>query len=369
MNTTLLIDGNWLLMSRLFIVKDYFNKENTEEDKLNGTAQLKDLICQSINIIINRFSGVIDNIILVKDGGSWRKEIEKPNFLQEKYKGNREKSVEYDWSYIFKALDEVIDRAAEIGITACKAHNIEGDDWIYYWSKTLNKKGINCIIWSSDADLKQLIQVDSGAFTVWFNESGRGGMPGLFVHKDLDDSKKDVIDLFMDSYKSNKNLDELCTRVSTVTYINPDEIVENKIICGDTSDNIKSIIRIKKNNKTYNVSENEWKKQKEKLNISSLKDFFDRKDVICEVLSKLKKYDGCNKEQVKEMFDYNKKLVWLNEKIIPKKIIDIMASSEYKKFDLSYIRNNYKVLSNTKEEEKKIEDIFDNIDITADMPF
>ena len=33
MNTTLLIDGNWLLMSRLFAVKSYFNVQNDDEEK------------------------------------------------------------------------------------------------------------------------------------------------------------------------------------------------------------------------------------------------------------------------------------------------------------------------------------------------
>lgn len=369
MNTTLLIDGNWLLMSRLFAVKEYFDKNNSEEEKLNGVNELKDLLCRSINIMINRFDNIIDNIIIIKDGGSWRKSLDKPSFLEENYKGNREKSIEYDWTYIFRSLDEIVERASEIGITACKAHNIEGDDWIYYWTKFLNNKGINCIIWSSDADLKQLVQVNSGAFTVWFNESGHAGLPGLFVHKDLDDSKKDPIELFMDAYKSNKNLDELCSLVQAVTYIDPDDVIENKIICGDTSDNIKSIIRIKKNNKTFRVSENEWKKQKSQLNITSLNDFFNRKNEICESFSKQKKYIECNKEQACEMFDYNTKLVWLNEKIIPKEIIDTMKKTEYKKYDLSYIKNNYKVLSNTKTEEKQIEDIFDDIDITNDIPF
>ena len=46
MNTTLLIDGNWLLMSRLFAVKSYFNVQNDDEEKQKGTAELEDLLCR-----------------------------------------------------------------------------------------------------------------------------------------------------------------------------------------------------------------------------------------------------------------------------------------------------------------------------------
>ena len=69
MNTTLLIDGNWLLMSRLFAVKSYFNVQNDDEEKTKGTAELEDLMCRSINIVINKFEKVVDNIIIVADGG------------------------------------------------------------------------------------------------------------------------------------------------------------------------------------------------------------------------------------------------------------------------------------------------------------
>ena len=86
MNTTLLIDGNWLLMSRLFAVKSYFNVQNEDEEKQKGTAELEDLMCRSINIIINKFEKVVDNIIIVADGGSWRKSVEKPDFFEEIYK-------------------------------------------------------------------------------------------------------------------------------------------------------------------------------------------------------------------------------------------------------------------------------------------
>jgi HKD family nuclease len=44
------------------------------------------------------------------------------------------------------------------------------------------------------------------------------------------------------------------------------------------------------------------------------------------------------------MLEYNIKLVWLNEEVIPDTAIQAMNQCEYKSFDVSYIRSNYKQL-------------------------
>lgn len=358
-------------MSRLFAVKEYFNVNNDHQEKTKGMVELEDLICRSINLIINRFDGIVNNIVLVADGGSWRKSVVKPTFFDEVYKGNRVKDSEVDWTYVYQALEDVLQKASELGITSCKAPQVEGDDWIYYWSRTLNQKGINCIIWSSDADLKQLVQVQNGVFTAWLNETQKGGLPGLVLHKDLDDSALDDIDMFMQIDRSNKTLDDICALVKTVTYIDPADIIEEKIICGDRGDNIKSIIRIEKGKKVYRISEAEWQKTKSHLEINTLDDFIKRGGEICKTLSKSNKYTKYNLvlDNILQMFDYNMILVWLNERVIPKHIIERMSQVEYKKFDLSYIKSNYKMLCKLDKQEQSIEDIFDSSEIETEMPF
>ena len=61
------------------------------------------------------------------------------------------------------------------------------------------------------------------------------------------------------------------------------------------------------------------------------------------------------------MIEYNKKLVWLHESIIPESLIQKMNEVEYKACDLSYIRNNYKVL--TGENTDDVESLFDGISL------
>ena len=89
---TLIVDGNWLLMSRLRVL------ENRYLDDYELCHELQLMMIKSINVVLRTFPS-IDNIIFVADGGSWRNNIEIPSCLHHEiagkdveYKGNREKS-------------------------------------------------------------------------------------------------------------------------------------------------------------------------------------------------------------------------------------------------------------------------------------
>ena len=146
---TLLIDGNWLLMSRLSVLQTRYS----DDDKL--CQDLKLMMVRSINIVLKQFSE-IDNIIFVSDGGSWRNKLELPSFLNEEYKGTRIKSEDINWDLVFSAYENLQTKLRMSGINVCKEANLEGDDWMWYWSNKLNSEGTNVIIWSKDKDLTQL---------------------------------------------------------------------------------------------------------------------------------------------------------------------------------------------------------------------
>ena len=59
-----------------------------------------------------------------------------------------------------------------------------------------------------------------------------------------------------------------------------------------------------------------------------------------------------------EMLVYNTKLVWLNESMIPDTVIQQMNNCEYKRYDISNIKHNYKLLL---EEDDSILNIFEGI--------
>ena len=230
---TLLIDGNWLLQSRFSVIGNGFIKDNPDIAKEQASHELKELLARSINVIINKFP-IIDNIIMISDGGSWRKQLPIPKSLKDiTYKGNRVADVEIDWNYIYKALNQLTKRCKEIGITTVSHPNIEGDDWIWYWSRRLNAEGINCMIWSSDNDLKQLIQTDveTNAFTAWYNDQR-----GLYLPNSLNKTNVDLFDFFLNPEFESPVLEALKRSSKKFDFIEPDNIIMSKVICGDSGD-------------------------------------------------------------------------------------------------------------------------------------
>lgn len=353
---TLICDANWLLLSRFSIMRDRFDIALPEVAKERARDELHELMAKSISIVLNRFS-IIDNIILVTDGGSWRKQLPVPKAIENvTYKGNRTSAKELDWKYIYGALTDLTDCCKELGVTVANHSSIEGDDWVWYWSRRLNAEGTSCIIWSSDNDLKQLIQNDSStmAFTAWYNDKN-----GIWLESSMNDEIVDELDFFMSPIKVKSSILESLVQLSKSTsYINPDDIVMEKIICGDAGDNIKSVAKVVSGSKTYKVSNKIWQEIKSNLNIKSLNEFFEQKNNIIKSIAAIKKFIDCNVNDIDEMFDYNIKLVWLNETIIPETIIMYMNQLEYNITDINYIRSNFRTMCR---KNNSIEDIFESI--------
>ena len=353
---TLIVDGNWLLLSRFSVIGKGFEHDMPEVAKERARDELHELMAKSISIVLNRFS-IIDNIVLVTDGGSWRKQLPVPKAIENvTYKGNRSSAKELDWKYIYGALTDLSEQCKKLGVTVANHSSIEGDDWVWYWSRRLNAEGTSCIIWSSDNDLKQLVQNDAStmAFTAWYNDKN-----GIWLESSMNDEIIDELDFFMSPIKVKSPVLESLVQLSKSTsYINPDDIVMEKIICGDAGDNIKSIAKVVSGSKTYKVSVKMWNEIKSGLGITSLTEFFEQKNRIIASITALKKFISCNVNDIDEMFDYNIKLVWLNEDIIPETIIMYMNQLEYNVTDINYIRSNFKTMC---KKNNSIEDIFESI--------
>ena len=80
---TLVVDGNWLLMSRYFMKRDTFRMDLPDSVKENSSYQLADLMAQSISVILRQFRGSITNIIFVSDNRSWRKDYPMPSLKRQ----------------------------------------------------------------------------------------------------------------------------------------------------------------------------------------------------------------------------------------------------------------------------------------------
>lgn len=319
---TLLIDGNWLMMSRLSVLQARYS----DDEKL--CKDLKLLMTRSISIVLKQFPE-IDNIIFISDGGSWRNKIEIPTFLQAEgieYKGNRERSEDINWEMIFKAYEDLMQKMKMAGITICKEQNLEGDDWMWWWSTKLNSEGTNCIIWSKDKDLTQLVNVNKDScFTVcWNKDSGI-----ITEHKD----EEDMDFFFNEAYSENEQLYHgLLNKVKDVKEIVPKSIIIDKIIRGDGGDNILPIILKKsKSNKdkSFRVSVKDLDLELD------YNDYEEYEAYIINLLEQ-KKYKGLVDrplEQILQHFEYNRQLVALQKESYPKEILEIFDN--YQDYNVS----------------------------------
>ena len=319
---TLIIDGNWLLMSRVSVLLGRF-------DDLELRYQLQLLLTKSIKLVLKQFPQ-IDNIIFIADGGSWRNSLPIPDYLLDEngnkisYKGNRERDDEINWDLIFNAYEEYIEILKQNGINAYREKDIEGDDWAWWWSTQLNNQGTNCIIWSKDNDLKQLVNINSDkCFTAWWNAD-----TGLFI-KNYKEEEFDF--LFNMSFNENEQIWEQCEKYAkVVNKIDPSIIIIDKIIKGDVSDNILPIIlRTSKSNssKKFKVSTKDINYQ---LNI------LDNKEVNAYIhnLVNSKNYvnridNNKSEKDILEHFSFNKQLIVLQKDSYPKEILNILEESNH----------------------------------------
>lgn len=322
---TLLIDGNWLLMSRLSVLLS----KNQDETKL--VQDLKHLVTHSIKLVLKQFPS-IDNIMLCVDGGSWRTKIDNSEILDIdgnviEYKGTREKSEDVNWDLIFSAYNELCELYKTHGINVYREQDVEGDDWIWYWSTKLNNEGTNCIIWTKDNDLKQLVNINKDkCFTVWWNKD-----TGIYCKSKEND---DFDFLFNLEYDENSKLYNDVIRNQTVTEINPTELILDKIVRGDKSDNIAPIIIRKPKSadskKCYRISAKDVD-----YNLNYNNDY-DVSNFINEVFNS-KKYHNkiyeSSTNQIFKHFIYNRQMVVLDKSSYPQYILDIF--DKYQDYNIS----------------------------------
>lgn len=313
---TLIVDGNWLMMSRLSILRMRIKDEDTL------IKELKLMMIKSINKMI-RDIPQIDNVIFIADGGSWRNKIEVPEFLKKDhitYKGNREKDKEIDWDKIFKGYDEFINVLKETGVNVSREQYVEGDDWAAYWSKLLNSKNINCLIWSADRDLTQLVKINpkTKVFTACWNKT-------YMTIEAIEHQEESDMDFFFNSYDSNENrklIESLCMKAGRVEEIHPMDVVIDKIIRGDLGDTILPVVykKGKSSNKLFRVAQKELDFTLDITRLDEVNIYFE------ELLNKKAWKDKATTSinEIIEHFFYNERLVWLDASQYPDDILEKM---------------------------------------------
>lgn len=316
-NLTLIVDGNWLLMSRLSILRMRIK----DEDKL--LKELKIMMIKSMNVMMRNFPQ-IDNIIFVADGGSWRNGLEIPSFLKKDhitYKGNREKDKDLDWDKVFATYDEFVETLKECNICVSREKGVEGDDWCAYWSKTLNSKNTNVIIWSADRDLTQLVHIDpkSKCFTICWNKN--------YMTMELIEHNSDDMDFFFDfdNTVNQQLLENISIKAKDIHEIHPMDVVIDKIVRGDAGDNILPIVQKKgkSSDKLFRVAQKELDLS---MDITRLDEITAWVDELLNKKTWQGKVDDKTEDQIVEHFEYNRRLVWLDPSSYPDEVLEKMRN-------------------------------------------
>ena len=356
---TLIVDGNWLLMSRLSVLN------NRYKDDMELNHELKLLMIKSINVVLRTFP-MIDNVIFVADGGSWRNKINIPvtsiisrselrtlipidklsldldkmsneeiyekyadiidSFHPIEYKGTRSRSDDFNWDLLFSSYEDFMTTLSSTGITVTREKDIEGDDWCWYWSTKLNNEGTNVIIWSKDKDLTQLVNMDKNkCFTVWWNKDS-----GVITSNTPEEEMNWLFNL---EYNTNEEIfSKICNIANKVTSIDKKEVIINKILKGDPSDNILPILIRKSKTpggKQYKISNKDINYDLDIHNQNNITNYFT--NLINSKSYKDRVHNTVN--EAVDHFNYNRRLVTLEQDSYPEYVLETM--SKYDDYNIS----------------------------------
>lgn len=362
MKTQLIIDGNYILQKCTYILKT--NRQIKEG--------LSDLLISEFKKMSKSY--YYDRIFFVSDskGGSWRKLI----FAD--YKGKRKKDESIDWEFVYKTYDTYKDYVkSRTNVKFLELRNIEGDDFIAHIVKTSNKEGYSNVIVASDIDINQLLIYDINKNYINIQWNYKFSDEKLYLPENyqlfLSESIKQDVDMFNISQDDFVGHLENIISKTTIKIINREESVFCKIVWGDPSDNISSIIKSKGGEIDEegrgigkDGAKTIYKVYKEiypdPINFDS-DDFLNK---LIDVIIYVKKIKNVSKDPIKDKITLNKKLIILDDKYMPQHIKDNMINHyvEVLNTNITYeISNLEEELEKSGYFNQKVEDIPENFRI------
>jgi len=374
--TNIIIDGNYLVMKNVFILK-----------KLRSLHDLQLLLEKDYDNITKSFP--FDNVYFVSDSreSNWRKQQYK------EYKGKRKKDSDIDWDFVFKTYDEFKENIKNRrNSKLLEFPGLEGDDFIAHIIQTSNKKGFSNILVASDGDLQQLLKYDLNKNYINIQWNYRFSDERLYLPKNYQ--------LFLNQLNSSESADifsldndsEFCNYIENliqrtkIKSVLSEQIIFEKIVQGDTSDNIISIIKVKDgklNPEGRGIGEkganSVYKLYKEinpePIDIDS-EDFVNKLIDVVLYYKKIKNADSDFKNKIRDNIIFNRKMIKLDSSYMPDNISENMKN-HFNKIDNTII--DYKIENIERkleeenffnEEESDIDENFrvenDNIDFDPD---
>jgi len=312
----IIIDGNYLLMARVFAL----HKNNL----LFG--ELENSLHNSIKTYKNWFP--FEKVFIVSDSRekSWRKK------LYNDYKGTRKKDTDIDWEFVYAVYNDFKRDIQKPNTLVVEEPHIEGDDWISYISQTENKRGISNIIVSNDHDIKQIINYKTDPLYINVMTNEIYGKQKFFIPENYqifkDALNKGISDDVFDMNDNQVFLNLLDNFIKNydVKEINPVEALITKVISGDVSDNILSVY---KSDTGRGIGEKGAKTLYDKY-ITEFGDIDimdpDLSENIADLICEVKNLSKSNLSDIKKRIDDNMKIINLGLHVIPGAVTKKMES-------------------------------------------
>lgn len=327
---TLIVDGNWILQTRLFIFKKFRIKYGTSIalfDTKEEMAEFTETMINSYHNILNQFTNIADDVIWVSDKGSWRKEVIKlgKDTDEPSYKKNHIKDETVNWDNLFKCYSDFLDVIErDFNVTTAIHNNVEGDDWIASYSDLVYKTK-SAIIISRDADLHQLVKCDENKYVIVCDTHN------FFMSRDMRNKLFDNIksdDDFLDFTPFKIEETHIMNQANSF-IIDPALLVLKKIVFGDISDNISPMFSIKRGTKNMGPTKSILYKLIENLGRTiTFNDIVDDSFMqqIIETYCKSDKYKNLelNVKNIEKSYKINRKVILLVEDQRPTEINEII---------------------------------------------
>lgn len=329
-NLNLIIDFNNIFMRSLFTCQ--FLTTGVEISTFDTDEECKALVQKTaidLTYIIRLFTP--DKVVLVCDSKNpWRNRIydEIPG---ERYKGTREKDKAKNWDKIFKSFEELKGILIARDFIVSDVPNLEADDLAVLWRDTFFETGDNVILVTSDRDWHQLISFnkDNEEFCICYNPiSNNHGKKKLFVNQDMEDwlNSQDKVDIFFRNFsKFKKMIKDICEDEKNKIVreiMSPEEVLLEKIMCGDDGDNIPAFYDYFRNGKKVRITPLKAKHIFENANIDSIEDLIESvgDDRLKMALEKEFKKDI--EIDIEKRLDRQRHLVELNKMLFPEECVD-----------------------------------------------
>jgi 5'-3' exonuclease len=378
-NHNLIIDGNYFIYSRLFVLPRQkmpaeFGESSSVDNRFMSTEYEMAIFMRKLAMDfaseLRKVKNITGRIVFTQDSKSWRKDL----FPDAEYKANREQDSKIHWANVHKVVEEFTDFLKERGVIIHRVQGAEGDDLIYAWTSALNSEGQNCIIWSGDTDLMQLVNYNrsTDAYTIWYDNtrSKLAVYPGFQKYLEIKDGTKqeeydDIFNIDNVLIISNQIKQEIKTFISTnnieVNEIFCDEYIFSKILAGDRGDNIKSVYSVEKIGKTGKPRTSKISEEKSKSIVSTFKkrhgrfssmylfDEFYKKEILKMIAAEMKLTSA---DELLPNLELNTNLILLHSSTIPEALQTIMfnhidAFIVENKLDLKNLLSKESILQGT----------------------